>query len=82
MPQVNNEVIDDDIIIEKSIVPSIQIDLSSVQVIQKPASDLDFMNMVDLTYINYYGGITTSEQEYEEELGNIEYWASIILGGD
>lgn len=82
MRQVNNEVIDDDIIIEKSIVPSIQIDLSSVQVIQKPASDLDFMNMVDLTYINYYGGITTSEQEYEEELRNIEYWASIILGGD
>lgn len=82
MRQVNNEVIDDDIIIEKSIVPSIQIDLSDVQTIQKPASDLDFMNMVDLTYINYYGGITTSEQEYEEELRNIEYWASIILGGD
>ena len=82
MRQVNNEVIDDDIIIEKSIVPSIQIDLSDVQTIQKPASDLDFMNMVDLTYINYYGGIETSEQEYEEELRNIEYWASIILGGD
>ena len=82
MRQVNNEVIDDDIIIEKSIVPSIQIDLSIAQVIQKPASDLDFMNMVDLTYINYYGGIETSEQEYEEELRNIEYWASIILGGD
>lgn len=82
MRQVNNEVIDDDIIIEKSIVPSIQIDLSDVQTIQKPAGDLDFMNMVDLTYINYYGGMATSEQEYEEELRNIEYWASIILGGD
>ena len=82
MRQVNNEVIDDDIIIEKSIVPIIQIDLSNVQTIQKPASDLDFMNMVDLTYINYYGGMATSEQEYEEELRNIEYWASIILGGD
>lgn len=82
MRQVNNEVIDDDIIIEQSIVPSIQIDLSDVQTIQKPASDLDFMNMVDLTYINYYGGIAISEQQYEEELKNIEYWANIILGGD
>lgn len=43
--------------------------------------DLDLMQVTDMTYANLYGGEAISDEQYEEELETIKYWANIILGG-
>lgn len=82
MRTIFNEVIDDEILIKNSIVPSINIDLETIKILKDASSNEDFMKAIDLTEINHGGGYElASNRDYVEANAEFQYWANIIMYG-